>query len=466
MVKIAKNLFLIALMTIIAISSGCLKATTPAVDLDLTTSAYLTLFLNTPQPDKQLDIRISDVEIYAEPVWYPLNIHSAAENLFSGSTTQQLLAAGEVVTGNFSRIRFQLQIINPAGKLLRQEQTELNLPTAMELKAGCSNALFITCQVAANSLDLPLAQQFMVYTQQRPLADELLYILCPKIQTLYVARVNPCQVIAAYGVGSNIADMVIDNNNQLLYLLDRQQRLVQRFDTIAQTFTDRIPLPLADEPNNIGISADGTILYVSDGYNRQLLKINAENGTVLEQQNISYQLGKPYPFTHQNQDYVALLSPREQQLTVLRAQPLTVEYTVNAGLQPYDVIYADQQLLVSDMFARQILVISPESRNITARIATTQMPGTLCIDTTNSNIIIGSSTSDTLAFLPFGQQLVARRTKVGGAVGDITIATGRRLVFAALPQKHQVSVIDLPSEKQIATIEISASPTVIVFQEP
>ncbi|MDY0190041.1 MAG: hypothetical protein RBR22_04830 [Desulfuromonas sp.] len=469
MTKIIKKLLSTVLLAVIALSSGCLPATKEHTEIDLTTAAYLTLFLNTPQLDYQLDIRLSDIELYAETLWYPLDsstIHTAKHSALSANTTQQLLAAGAVATGSFSRIRFKLQISDDSGKLLRQEQTELPLPSALELPAGASSALFITSNIAANTLDIPIAQQFTVHAQQRPLADELLYVLCPKIQTLYVARVSPCQVIAAYGVGSGIIDMVIDNSNQLLYLLDSQQHLLQRFDTIAQSFTDRIPLPLADEPQHIGINADGNALYISDAYSQKLLKVNTETGTLVQQQDISYQLGKPYPFTHQNQDYVALLSPREQQLTVLSASSLIVQYTVNAGLQPYDIVYADQQLLVSDTFARQILLINPESGNINARIATTQIPETLYVDDSNNNIIIGSQGNNTLAFLPFGQQLVARSTKVGGAVGDITMATARRLLFAALPQQQQISVIDLPSEKQITTISVAAPPSVIVFQEP
>lgn len=468
MAHVVKNLFFMTLLALLSVHSGCTTVPPQTARVDLTSSAYLTLFLNTPQPDNHVLIQIDTVEIYAESLWYPLDssLQPPADSEPDTTTTQQLLAAGTVATGSYDRIRFQLQIFSNTGKLLRQEQTELNLPTAMEVKPGDSSTIFITNHVSLNALETPLAQQFTAYAQQRPLADELLYILCPEIQTLYVSRVNPCQVIAAYGVGRDIADMVIDNNNQQLYLLDRQQRLVQRFDTIAQTFTDRIPLPLADEPSSIGISADGTLLYVSDSYNRQLLKISAENGTVLQQQSIGYQLGKPYPFTHQNQDYVAILSPREQQLTVLRAQPFTVQYTVNAGLQPYDVVYADQQLLVSDLFSRQILAINPESGTISARIATTQMPGTLCVDLANSNVIIGSNMNDTLAFLPFGQQLVARDTKIGGTVGDTAIAAARRLLFAALPQQHRISIIDLPSEKQISTMSVAASPRVIVFQEP
>lgn len=463
-----KYLFFIALLIVGAATSSCIKAPTAEIEVDLTTSAYLSVFFNTPQPDQQLTVQISEVEVYAEPLWYPLTTYavpSAPDLSAAGRTNQYLLASGSVTTANYTRIRFALQLSDSAGKLLRQEQTELSFESALECKAGNSTTLFITSQLSSNNL-AALAQQFTVYPQQRPLADELLYILCPEIQTLYVARVNPCQIIAAYGIGSDIADMVIDNNGQQLYLLDRTNHLIQRFDTIAQTFTDRIPLPLADEPNNLSISADGTSLYVSDAYNRQLLKINTDNGTVNQQQNIGYQMGKPYPFSHQNQDYVALLSPREQQLTVLLAKSLSTIYTVNAGLQPYDLIYADQQLCVSDMFSRQILLIDPASGTITARIATTQMPSTLSVDSSNGNIIIGSNMDNTLAFLPFGQQLVARRTRVGGEVIDMAIASARRLLFAALKNKHQVSVVDLPSEKQISSICVAARPTVIVFQEP
>ena len=462
---IFKLFYYLSVLALLLSTSSCLQSTPRQEHIDLSAAGYLSLFLNHPVEETQLRITLSDIEIYTEPLWYPLTSRSNA--MHEAKSTQQLIAASPLAAGQqYSRIRFQLTVKDPAGKLLRQEQMELTLQQPLKVKRGSSSCLFINSQLTPQCLNQSLQQRLSARLQQPLLADELLYILCPQIQTLYVARVDPCQIAAAYGIGEDIADMVFDNKRQLLYLLDRRNRLIQRFDAINQTMTDRIPLPLTDQPSGLGISADGDTLYVSDPVNRQLLQINAKDGILLQQQTIGYQPGKPYPFEHQQQPYVALLSRRDQQLLVMQAQTLSLLYSVNAGLQPYDLFYADQYLFVSNMFSRQILKIIPETGQIQAHIVTAAIPSTLIADPIKHNLLIALKQDHAIAFLPFGQQILARRSAVGGAPGDLALAQQRRLLFIALPDQQQINIIDLPSEKRFNTIDVASRPTVVVFQEP
>ncbi len=432
--------------------------------IDLTAAGFLSLFLNHSATETQLHINLSEIEILAADVWYPLTADPNHQT--KPDAAQQLLAASPLATGLYTRIRFQLTVTSPAGELLRQEQTELPLAQPLELKRGDSSCLFINSRLSIQHLNQPLPQQLQVWLQQRPLADELLYILCPDIQTLYVARIDPCRIVAAYGIGEDIADIVLDNERKLLYLLDRRYRQIRKFDAINQTLTDRIPLPLTDQPGDLGISADGKTLYVSDPENHKLLQIDAANGFLKQQRTTNYQPGKAYPFDYQQQPWLALLYPRDQQLEVMPAQTLVPLYSINVGLQPYDIAYADQALFVSDKFSRQILKIDPASGRTLGHIATAFIPGTLTADPVNRNLIIGLCREQAIAFLPYGQQLVARRAALGGCPEDLVLTRHRRLLFSALPDKQQVSVMDIPSEKELGVITIASRPTNIVFQEP
>jgi DNA-binding beta-propeller fold protein YncE len=463
-VKFISHLAVLLCLTASIMLNSCVPASPPAEPVDLTSAGYLTLFLNNSAQENRLNLTISNVEIYTEPLWYPLTAPSNPSN--DGTLAQHLIAAAPLLVGNYERIRFQLTITDLAGTLLRQQQTELPLQHPLEIKQGSSSALFLNSNLTPQDLSQPLEQQLSLWGQQQPLADELLYILCPNIQTVYVARVEPCQIIAAYGVGNDIADMVIDNERQLLYLLNRHQRLIQRFDTVSQTMTDRIPLPLTDRPGGIGIDVNGDTLYVTDAVNRQLLQIAADNGTLQQQLIIGYQPGTPYPFDHEYQSYLALLSKRDQQLVVVQTETLTPLYSINAGQQPNDIVYANQALFVSDTFGQQLLQIAPETGKIQARISTNSMPSSIIADPTNNNLLIALADEHKIAFLPFGQQLVARYTTISGAPSELAIAQQRRLLFATTPKQNRVSVIDLPSERQINSICVAGTPTAIAFQEP
>ena len=429
---------------------------------DLSSAGFVTLFLNQSDTDSPLQISISNVEVFAEPLWYPLD---SPQSPLQATENQQLIAAAPLASDSYTRIRFQLTVSTGEDELLRQEQAELRLAEPFDIKAGSSHCLFIKSQITLQTLDQPLQQQLRLVRQQRPLADEILYILCPAIQTLYVAKIAPLQIVAAYGVGEDIADMVLDKRQKVLYLLDRRYRQVQKFDAVSQSLADRIALPLTDRPSYLGLSDDGHTLYVSDPSNQKILQLDARTGNLLQQRTASYQPGRVHPFTYQQQSYLAVLYPNDQQLQVLSAATMAPLYNVPVGVQPADLAFSDQALFVSDRFSRQLLKINPLSGNIMARINTAFAPGKLVNDPLNRNLLIGLCRKQAIAFLPFGQQLVARRVEAGGCPEDLALARQRRLLFAALGEQQQIKVFDLPSEKQIGTLSLATRPGTIVFQE-
>ena len=453
------------MILLLTILNGCAPLNSPHKQehIDLSSSGFLTLYLNHSTTENQLQIGLSEVEIYVESVWLP--VAEAAANQINHQLEQQLIAAGTLPTGFYSRVRFQISVMDMTGTMLRQEQAELPLPHPIEIKSGSSSCLFVNSQLALRHLSKPLRQQLQAWSQQRSLTDELLYILCPEIQTLYLARVDPYRIVAARGIGAGIVDMVLDNNRKLLYLLDQRHRLIQRFDAINQTLTDRIPLPLTDRPGHLGISTDGNTLYVSDSGNRRLLQIDARNGLLRQQLTTSYQPDKLYPFNYQQQEYLAVLYSKDQQLQVMPAKTLVPLYSVGTGLQPSDLIFTNQSLFINDRFLRQITTIEPLSGLVQMRIATAFIPGTLAADPANRNLLIGMCQKAGIAFLPFGQQLVSRHTATTGCPTDLTLAHQRRLLFVAMKDKQQIGSIDMLSKQPLRVVNIASRPTIIAFQE-
>ena len=462
MINLIFRLLAICLITTWLLTGCAVYPSEQKQQTDLSSAGFLTLFANQSVTESSVQISISDVEVYADPLWYPLD---SLQTTLQATESQQLIAASPLATDQYTRIRFQLTISTGKEELVRQEQTELRLAKALDIKAGSSHCLFISSQITLQSLDQPLQQQLSVWTQQRPLADEILYILCPEIQTLYVAKISPLQIVAAYGIGEDITDMVLDNRQKVLYLLDRRYRQIQKFDTVNQSLTDRISLPLTDQPGSLGLSDDGYTLYVSDPANQKVLQLDARTGNLVQQRTTSYQPGKIHPFTYQQQSYLAVLFPKDQQLQVMSAETMNPLFSAPVGIQPEDMVFSDQALFVSDSFSRQLLKIDPLTGNTIARITTAYAPGKLTDDSLNRNLLIGLCRKQAIAFLPYGQQLVARRVDTGGCPEDLVLARQRRLLFAALGKQQQVKIFDLPSETQIGTLNLATPPEKIVLQE-
>ncbi len=463
MIRFFQQLSIMVLATLLLNGCAVYPPSAEQQTTDLSSAGFLSLFMNQSTAETQIQVLFTNIELYAEPLWFPLQ---ASADHGIPANAQTLLAAAALGSNSYTRIRFKLTITDAENKPLREEQTELRLPQPLVIKAGSSQCLFINSQLSLQTLDQPLQQQLTLWIQQPPLVDEILYILCPEIQTLYLAKLAPLQIVAAYGVGEDIADMALDKRKKILYLLDRRHRLIKKFDTISQSLTDRISLPLTDQPEYLGLSRDGQTLYVSDPSNQKILQLDSRSGNLLQQQTTRYPPGKIHPFSFQQQQYLAILYPRDQQLQVLSAETMKSLYTINAGLQPVDLVFSDENLFVSDSFSRQVLKITPLSGSIMMRITTAYPPGKLINDPVNRNLLIGFCKKHEIAFLPFGQQLVARRVKTAGCPADLAVAQQRRLLFVALGKQQQIKIFDLPSEKLLGSLELATQPGTIAYQEP
>ena len=428
------------------------------------TGGIVSIYLNVDQPIQQDHITFDQLELCSDSVWYPL---TSIENIRSTNVIKQkLIAVDSVPTGIISKIRFRVEITDQEGNKEVSQHSELSLTEPFELHNGSSQCLFLHGQLHLARPNTPIQTWLTVSPQKAPLTDELLYILCPEIHSIYLARMDQYRIIAAYAVEGEVVEMKLDATKRLLYLLDKKNLLIQRFDTTTQLMTDRIPLPLTESPQGLEISANGDTLFVTDPNNRQVLSINTYNGTLTNSVSVGYDPTRPHFFTHNGTDYLAILSKADQQLIVLDTEDLAPLYSVAAGQSPQDIIYADQSLFVADEFNRQILLFEPETGQIRAKISTNGSPQRFAVDPLNQNILITLQDQHAVTFLPFGQQMTVRKAPCGASPGDLKISNNRQLLFVANQTENQIIVLDLLSQQQISTLTIGATPTVLVIQEP
>jgi sugar lactone lactonase YvrE len=424
--------------------------------------SVLSIYVNfTSAPDFRLELK--DIELNTKQTWLTCKAPQVKQER---SSRQRLVAIDSLPATAYEKIRFRVELYSEEDVLLRTEQVELAITNHLILKESGSTCLFIQCALSPYNLDRSLPTLFNVDTQEPPLADNLLYVLCPDLATLYIVRTDQFIVTAAYPLQGKITDMVVDNQQRLVYFLDRQRQQIQRWDGISQQMTDRIPLPMTQGPEGLAISDDGKDLFVTDTVNRQLLKIDAETGTRLAQINIGHEPSRPYWYKHNGQPRLAVISQGDQQLHILNADNLATIADVTAGQRPYETIYANETLFISDVFDHQVIQLNPDNGTIQARIPTAGSPTAMIDDEINRNLIIAQQSRNNLALLPYGQQLIARQVEAGHSPQDLAMSHKRRLLYIADKNTHSIYVLDLPSEKVIQIIEIGSVPDVIVVQEP
>ncbi len=426
------------------------------------TDSHLSIYVNhASAPDYRLAIK--EVALKNADLWLSCQTRN---HVPKHTSRQTLVAVDRLPAATYDAIRFRVEVSSMDGVLLRSEQIQLPISPQLQLKESGSQCLFIHCHLSLAQLEHSLSHYFSVVLQQKPLADNLLYVLCPEIRTLYLVRTDRLTVTSAFPLQGDICDMVVDNDQRLIYLLDRSHQQILRWDGISQQLTDRITLPMAQSPDNLEISGEGDALFITDPVNRQLIKIDAENGSLLAWVQIGHEPSQPYWFEHDGQQRLAVLSRGDQELLLVNTSTLATIASTPAGQQLSDSLYADRTLYISDAFDRQIVLLDPDDGSIEGRIPTLGQPGAMIDDDVNRSIVIAQQGTKSLAVLPYGQRLVARTVNAGNTPCDLAISTKRRLLFVADSASQSVFVVDLPSEKTITTIEVGSTPNVLTVQEP
>ena len=184
------------------------------------TDSLVSVYLNFETvPDYRLEIL--DLELRTKDTWLSCRGKNAPA---TRSSRQQLVALDSLPAADYDQVRFRVELYSQQNTLLRTEQVTLGIPNHLILKPSGSQCLFLHSRLSPYTLERPLPNQFDVENQDAPLADNLLYVLCPDLSTVYIIRTDQFTVTAAYPLQGEISDMVVDNSRRLIYFLDRQRQ--------------------------------------------------------------------------------------------------------------------------------------------------------------------------------------------------------------------------------------------------
>jgi len=433
----------------------------PAAD-----EALLSIYLETQGTcAAELALQLSNFVLRSDQGELPLSLDPVIVERGKAQGQQVLLGLARIPEGYYGELEMTFEVSAKAGSDGIGQPATMRLSKPLFLEGGDSQCLFVTWHLDDCRSGEDLSPKFSARGQGQPLSGNLLYALCSDINTLYLVRTDTRFVTAAIGLEDRVVELAVDSQRRLLYLLNSTRRSLQVFDLATQRLIDRLPLPLTVEPAHLALDVAGNNAFVSDPQARRVVKIDLDSGQMSAHQQVGLQPGRLISIDQDGSGFVAVCAPRTQQVFLLNADTLMIQRSLDTGLQPEHLWYANDRLYVAEAGSRTVTIFNPADGQQVSQVRLVGMPGELLASSNDNKIYVSMGRAGSLAVLGTGQFSSMRSIPVGTEAGALAASARRDQLYVANPMAHTVTVLNQASERESGVLSLGGAATDLVVFE-
>jgi YVTN family beta-propeller protein len=239
----------------------------------------------------------------------------------------------------------------------------------------------------------------------------------PLETSLAIAELNPTpnyQLVASVPIGTRPTGVGVSPDGTRVYVADRFTREVWVVDTSTDTVVAKIPMGAG--PNGVTVSADGTRAYVGLHGTNRVAVIDTATDTVIG----------------------------------------TVK--VGPGVTQVAVTPDGSRAYATNTSGRTVSVIDTATNTEIARVTVGGGPTGLVASPDGSRIYVANRSSNTVSVIDTATNTVIGTVKVGSAPRQIVIAPDGSRAYVTNDGSNNVSVIDTATNTVVATVPVGKAP--------
>ncbi|MFC1523462.1 YncE family protein [Thermodesulfobacteriota bacterium] len=423
--------------------------------------AKITLFFHlkdTNIPD--LLLSIPEIEVLQGAAWLPLITDVLNINTREIGQQQILVARRSLPKGSYQKIRiaFDDASLMEKGKQLplgiTKKHSEFILPSPISLGQGDSETLFMTLDVKS-SLGVKGSLDPVIYfrsSETNPLSEDLAYVTCPDINTIYLIRTDRNWVSGSIGVTGRPKNVFIDPDEKKLYVLASDEALIKVFDitTSQQIYSIRIPLTV--NPNSMDISPDFQWGYVLDGRGDYLVKLDLKSGQLASRVRIGE--NPQYIYYVSQMEILAVTSKFSQFVQLVNAGSLATFATIPLGSSLQGLLYKDNLLFIAESAANSVTIYDMKSNEIVKRINVGSSPRRL--ERHGEYIFVTNYDGASVSVFLSDQLSASNEVMTGNKPLEMAVSSKRNRLYVGDEQPGGITVIDLTSIRKVNYIELGS----------
>jgi DNA-binding beta-propeller fold protein YncE len=428
-------------------------------------TARLSLFLNLKNPNGPgIRLDIQNLEILADQVWLPVTsgpLHLDSEKI---GATQVFLGGRPVPPGRYGRLRFTVT----QGSFRRgsgEYEAAAVEPYTLELEASSpifidkddSHCLFVTWDLLESLERTGNLQPVMTIAfPLRQLFVDLLYVVCPDIDTVFVIRSDKNWVADSFGIRGHPTYIALDPDpsRRRLYVLASKESRIKAVELSSQRIIDSFTIPLTREATFMTISPDGKWAYVLDEREGYLSRLDLESGQLLAHIRLGF--GPQYATYLVDRNILAVSSVISQ--TVSFHDPLTLNKvgSIPTGSSPDGLLALNNQLYIAESGANTVSIFDLSTNMMQSLLSVGFGPRRLLNN--GDQIYVSNYDSGSLSVIYPGQLEVGREIRGLGRPLEMIFDRTNQWLYVADEQKSGLAIIDSNINQLMGYIELGARP--------
>lgn len=428
-------------------------------------AANVFLFLNVHRQDGApvLNVKIDSIELLVDDLWLPLK--PEAIEVFSGQETgavQRFLGRiwlkgrycrgvrVKVATATLTRgdgIR-AIPVVNP--------ETEVMLQNPVELETGARKVLLLEWEPgksvsSAGFVGMSL-KAFLGGVSR--ITANLVYVVCPEIDTVFVVKIDGFQVIDAFPVTGGPSYITVDSGNKKIYVLASSLNKIIPYDIFTHLPGSEIQIPLANSPGFMAINKRSQIAYILDGQG-VLTSIDLVSGNMLRRNRIGN--GPNYLYYIPGLEKLAVSLSIDQRVYLVNPESLAVEDSISLGSAPQGLVSWGNYLYIAENSTNSVTVYDLGARRVVQNIHVGFGPSRFVVN--DSSVYVTNVLDGTISVIPGGQLNVSKEVVVGRNAREMGVAVKQRLLFVGEGEcDGSLAVIDTDGNRVIGRVELGATP--------
>lgn len=423
--------------------------------------SLVSLYLSTTGVStEKIELTIDGLALLVGDVWIDLPAEAQRLQRRQLEGRQLLLGIGAFPVGECRRLRFNVKEVRVGGQggaPVSDQTIELALTRPLALSGSGSTCLFVDWQLQPSQPgEAPFVPRFSAHGQELPLGRDLAYVVCDDISTLYLLRTDTNFITASLGLPGPLGELAVDNRRRRLYVLSTGDRAIHVFSSANTQYLERIPLSMTVSPRNLSLSEDGAVAYVSDPATNRVLKVDLESGVVAAQEIVGFRPERLHYFVADGRSWLAVSSPTAQRVYLLNGDSLALLREIPAGLEADGMLFYHDQFYVAERGSSSVSAFDYRGGRQLSRI--TVGWGPVYLLGFDNKVFVSNQKDAALSVFHAGQNATARRIPLDASPFVMAASERRRQLYIAHREAHNLSVLDLSSERVIGEIMLGGSP--------
>ncbi|MFZ5760853.1 MAG: hypothetical protein ACOY32_14650 [Thermodesulfobacteriota bacterium] len=422
----------------------------------------LSVFLAVKGEGPSLWMKIHSVEVLSGGTWYPLT--PAREELTSDeirANGQILLARGGLPGGTYQALRFSMDKAAVArdGKqiflAINTPVLAVDFPGDLTLARDDSTSLFLTWDTE-NSLESTalFTPQLDAGMQRIPIVNDLAYVTCPDLDTIYIIRTDTNAVCGSIGVTGAPGSIVADVERNRIYVLAVRQSAIKVLELTSNLQIDLLRLPLTVKPTYMTVAPDGKTAYLLDETGNNLLSVNLQSGMITAQMRLG---SRPkYLLFAETLNQLVVSSSFGQKVFFLDPTTLATVRTIDTGGSPDGLLVENNTLYVAESSSNAVSIFELPSGRSKGRLTVGSKPRRFVAN--NNQVYVANFGGGSLSILRPGQISVARDIRVGGNPFEMDSVQARQWLYVNDSASGSILVVDLSTNRVVKRIELGTVP--------